>query len=95
MAEVLNQRADAFIYDQLTIYRNVKANEALVSALYIPDQIAENWGAAFKLNNPLRDQFNAFLKEFKTNGGFDTITETHLKEEKATFDQLGFTFFFD
>lgn len=95
MAEVLNERADAFIYDQLTIYRNVVANSEVLSAVYIPNQEAEGWGAAFKLDNPLRDEFNTFLAEFKANGGFDTITETHLKEEKATFDTLGFTFFFD
>lgn len=95
MAEVLNERADAFIYDQLTIYRNVSANADVLSALYIPNQVAEGWGAAFKLNNPLRDEFNAFLVEFRAQGGFETITQTHLKEEKATFDALGFTFFFE
>lgn len=95
MAEVLNERADAFIYDQLTIYRNVKANDTTLTALYIPNQTAEEWGAAFKLDNNLRDEFNAFLTKFKAEGGFDTITSTHLEEEKATFDALGFTFFFD
>lgn len=95
MAEVLNARADAFIYDQLTIYRNVKANEATLSAVYIPNQNAEEWGAAFKKGNTLRDEFNAFLAQFKADGGFESITETHLKEEKATFDAMGFTFFFD
>ena len=95
MAEVLNERADAFIYDQLTIYRNVEANNTTLSALYIDNQEAENWGAAFKLDNPLRDQFNTFLEEFKANGGFEAITEKYLKEEKAQFDQYGFTFFFD
>lgn len=95
IAEVLNNRADAFIYDQLTIYRNVAANATNVSALHIENQEAENWGAAFKLDNPLRDQFNTFLEEFKANGGFEAITEKYLKEEKAQFDQYGFTFFFD
>ena len=39
----LNNRADAFIYDQLTIYRNVEANPTTLNALYIENQEAENW----------------------------------------------------
>ena len=69
IAEVLNNRADAFIYDQLTIYRNVEANATDLSALHIEDQEAENWGAAFKLDNPLRDQFNTFLRSEERRGG--------------------------
>lgn len=95
MAEVLNGRADAFIYDQLTIYRNVKANEDKLAAVYIPDQKAEEWGAAFKKGSDLTAQFNAFLKQYKADGGFTEVTEKHLKDEKATFDAMGFTFFFD
>lgn len=95
VAEVVNGHADAFIYDQLTIYRNVKANETLLKAVYIPNQIAEEWGAAFKKGSDLTEKFNAFLIEFTANGGFADLIEKHLKEEKATFDSMGFTFFFE
>jgi len=95
MAEVLNHRADAFIYDQLTIYRNVLANNTVLKAVYIPNQKAEEWGAAFKKGSDLTEKFNAFLIKFKNDGGFTQLTEKHLKEEKKTFDKLGFTFFFD
>ncbi|MGB7594952.1 MAG: transporter substrate-binding domain-containing protein [Erysipelotrichaceae bacterium] len=95
MAEVLNKRADAFIYDQLTIYRNVLANNTVLKAVYIPNQKAEEWGAAFKKGSDLTKEFNAFLIKFKNDGGFAQLTEKHLKEEKKTFDELGFTFFFD
>lgn len=95
VAEVVNGHADAFIYDQLTIYRNVKANESTLNAVYIPDQVAEEWGAAFKKGSDLTEKFNAFLVKFTEEGGFADLIEKHLKEEKATFDQMGFTFFFE
>jgi len=95
VAEVVNGHADAFIYDQLTIYRNVKANETSIKAVYIPNQVAEEWGAAFKKGSDLTAKFNAFLVKFTNDGGFADLIEKHLKEEKATFDQMGFTFFFE
>ncbi len=95
VAEVVNGHADAFIYDQLTIYRNVKANVTTLKAVYISNQVAEEWGAAFKKGSDLRDKFNAFLVDFTNKGGFTDLIEKHLKEEKATFDQMGFTFFFE
>jgi len=95
VAEVINGHADAFIYDQLTITRNVKANETVIKAVYIPDQVAEEWGAAFKKNSELTSKFNAFLVKFTEEGGFADLIEKHLKEEKKTFDEMGFTFFFE
>ncbi len=95
VAEVVNGNADAFIYDQLTIYRNVAANSDSITALMIPNQTAEQWGAAFTKGSDLTAEFNSFLAEFKANGGFTDIIETHLKEEKAAFDAAGFTFFFE
>ncbi len=95
VAEVVNGNADAFIYDQLTITRNVSANTESIKAIFIPDQKAEEWGAAFKKGSDLTEQFNAFLVEFKANGGFTDLIETHLSEEKAAFDAAGFTFFFE
>lgn len=95
VAEVVNGNADAFIYDQLTIIRNVEANASVLKAVMIPDQKAEEWGAAFKKGSDLTAQFNTFLADFKAKGGFSTIIETHLKQEKAAFDQAGFSFFFE
>lgn len=95
VAEVVNGRADAFIYDQLTITRNVKANENTLKAVFIPDQVAEEWGAAFKKGSALTAKFNAFLVKFTQDGGFAELIEKHLKEEKKTFDAMGFAFFFE
>lgn len=95
IAEVINGRADAFIYDQLTIVRNYQQYADRTKTVFIDNQQPEFWGAAFKKGSPLVAQFNAFLKEFKEDKGFDPIVEKFLKEEKKMFDELGFAFFFD
>ena len=38
---------------------------------------------------------NVFIADYRKQGGFDRLTEKHLKAEKAAFDQLGFKWFFD
>lgn len=96
VTEVSQGKADAFIYDQLTIYRNQQKNPDTTKAVYIPFQDAENWGIAVKKGNTeLLDQLNEFIEESKTNGEFDRLTEQYLATEKEGFDELGFTWFFD
>ncbi|GKX32050.1 amino acid ABC transporter substrate-binding protein [Vallitalea longa] len=96
VVEVTQGKADAFIYDQLTIYRQNKLNEETTKALLIPFQDSENWGIGVKKDNTeLLNSINDFLKDFKENNGFDDITEKYLKEEKQTFDELDFPWFFD
>ena len=94
--EVAQGKADGFIYDQLTIYRNWQNNLDTTSAVFIPFQDAEKWGVAVqKGNEELVGQLNAFIKEFREGGGYDRITQKHLSQEKAAFDELGFKWFFD
>ena len=96
VTEVLQGKADAFIYDQLTIYRQNKANSETTKAILIPFQDSENWAAAVKKDNTeLLTGINEFIKQFKAEGGFDTITEKYLSEERAIFNELGFPWFFD
>lgn len=96
VTEVLQGKADAFIYDQLTIYRQNKANSATTKAIFIPFQGSESWAAAVKKDNSaLLASINEFIEQFKAQGGFDTITEKHLSEEKQVFDDFGFLWFFD
>ena len=94
--EVAQGRADGFIYDQLTIYRNWQKNLDTTEAIFIPFQEPEKWGIAVqKGNSELLEQVNAFLKEFREEGGYDKLGETYLSEEKKAFDELGFQWFFD
>jgi polar amino acid transport system substrate-binding protein len=94
VTEVTQGKADAFIYDQLTIYRNSQQFADTTRALYIAGQQAEGWGMAFQKGSPLVAKANDFLKTFTAAGGFDTLTDQYLKQEKKTFDELGFAFFF-
>lgn len=90
VTEVVQGKADAFIYDQLTIYRNWKDNEDTTAAVFIPFQNVEQWGAAVKKGNTeLLEQLNTFIAKFTDEGGFDKLTEKYLSEEKAAFDELG------
>ena len=96
VVEVAQGRADGFIYDQLTIYRNWQKNLDTTEAIFIPFQEPEKWGIAVqKGNSELLEQVNAFLKEFREEGGYDKLEETYLSEEKKAFDELGFQWFFD
>ena len=95
VTEVAQGKADAFIYDQLTIYRNNMKNPDTTKAVFIPFQGVEYWGVGVKKGNQeLLDQINAFIDEFYADNGFDAITEKYLKEEKAAFDKNGFEWFF-
>jgi polar amino acid transport system substrate-binding protein len=96
VTEVIQGKADAFIYDQLTIYQNNQANPDTTNAVFIPFQDPEHWGIAVKKgNSALLAQLNAFIAKSKTDGEFDKLTNKYLATEKATFDSLGFKWFFD
>lgn len=96
VTEVVQGRADGFIYDQLTIYRNWQNNLDTTTAIFIPFQDVEKWGIAVqKGNQELLDELNAFLADFAENGGYEELTEKYLSEEKKAFDELGFQWFFD
>ena len=94
--EVSQGKADAFLYDQLTIYRNQQAYQDSTEAIFIPFQDTEFWGIALKKgDSELLAKINTCLKEMQEDGTFDKISEKHLAEEKTAFEELGFKWFFD
>ena len=96
VTEVVQGKADGYIRDQLSVYRANQMNPDTTVAVLIPFQDAEHWGAAFhKDNDELREQFNAFLREYEANGGYEKLTEDYMAEYKTAFDALGFKWFFD
>ena len=96
VTEVVQGRADGFLYDQLTIYRNNQANLDTTTAVFIPFQDPEYWGIAVQSgDDELRTQFNEFIAQCKQGGTFDELTQEFLADEKAAFDDLGFRWFFD
>ena len=96
VTEVAQGKADGFIYDQLTIYRNNQNNLDTTEAVFIPFQDVEYWGIAVgKDDEALLKQVNEFIAEFRADGGFEELTEKYLKDEKQSFDDFGFKWFFD
>jgi len=96
VTEVSQGKADAFIYDQLTVYRDQQANPDTTKAIFIPFQDVEYWGVGIqKGNTALLNSVNAFIDQFYAQHGFDQLTAKYLSAEKQAFDQLGFPWFFD
>ena len=94
--EVAQGKADAFIYDALTVYQNWSNHSDTTRVVLdaIPGTFGY-WGAALQKGSPLVDEFNTFLREFRGQGGFDRLSGTYLNELKAAFDEMGVPFFFD
>ena len=96
VTEVAQGKADGFLYDQLTIYRNNQKNPDTTTAIFIPFQDVEHWGVAVKKGNTeLLNEINDFIELYTSQGGFDELSQKYLKEEKKAFDELGFKWFFD
>lgn len=93
--EVVQGKADGFLYDQLTIFKNYVQHKDTTVALLKPFQKkSEYWGVALRQNDPLKIKVDAFIKQAKENGTFDKFANKYLKEAKSTFSQLDIPFFF-
>jgi polar amino acid transport system substrate-binding protein len=92
--EVVQGRADAFLYDQMSIYQFAKKNPDTTRGLLAPFQ-KESWAIGIRKGNTgLEAQVNAFLADFKAHQGFDALGDKYLKEDKEAFKQMGFPFYF-
>lgn len=93
--EVVQGKADGFLYDQLTIFKNYVQHKDTTIALLKPFQKDfEYWGIALKKNSPLKTKVDEFIQKAKADGTFEKLAITHLKEAKETFDKLNIPFFF-
>ncbi|MEE4194827.1 MAG: transporter substrate-binding domain-containing protein [Anaerolineae bacterium] len=94
--EVEQGRADAFVYDALTVYRNAEDNEN-THAVFTPFQEEyEYWGMALNQEDTeLLAQVNAFLAQYQAEGKMNELADTYLGEIKSVFDAQGLPFFFD
>jgi len=92
--EVVQGKADAFIYDQLSVMTNWKRNPTTTRANLGPFQ-KEAWGIAVRKGNQvLVNQINAFIETFRKEGGFERLGDTYLSEQKAAFKEQGIPFVF-
>lgn len=94
--EVIQNKADGFLYDQLTIYKNwIKHKDTTIGILKPFQKNPENWGMAIKKGNTeLKTKVDAFIKLAKSDGTFDNLSKKYLTEARALFDKLGIKFFF-
>ena len=91
--EVSQGKADAFIYDQMSVYQNWQRNQATTRAILEPFQ-KEAWAVGIRQgNDELKAKVNAFIKDYRAKGGFEQLGDRYLKEMKDEFKRLGSAFF--
>lgn len=92
--EVTQGKSDAFIYDSLSVYRHHLRHPDTTRALLTPFR-EEAWAIGLrKTDTALRQAINAFLKQFKQDGGFEQLGDDFLPDEKAYFKKHGIPFYF-
>jgi polar amino acid transport system substrate-binding protein len=92
--EVVQGKADAFIYDQMSTYQNWKRNEDTTRPILNPFK-EESWAIGVrKGNDELLAKVNAFLADFRAKNGFDALGDRYLKEQKEAFRKMGYPFYF-
>ena len=92
--EVVQGKADAFIYDQMSVFQNAKRQPGKLRALLAPLQ-QESWAVALRpQDSELLAQVNAFLVKFRADGGFNELANRYLADEKAAFEAQGIPFVF-
>ncbi|MEX1048869.1 MAG: transporter substrate-binding domain-containing protein [Akkermansiaceae bacterium] len=92
LLEVTQKKADAFIYDQLSILKLHLAQPENTRALLNPLQ-TESWAMALRKDDAaLKESINLFLKNFRASGGMDALGEKYLKAEKSALRDRGVPF---
>lgn len=92
--EVAQGKADAFIYDALSIYRHHARHPDTTRSLLQPFR-EETWAVGLKRGDDgLKRQVDEFLTAFRKDGGFDRLGDEFLADEKAAFAAQGIPFVF-
>ena len=92
--EVVQGKAQAFIYDQMSIFKHWQQHQDTTRALLKPFQ-EEQWAIGIrKGDEELRRKVNEFLADYKAKGGFEALGEKYLKEQKEEFRKMGIPFYF-
>jgi polar amino acid transport system substrate-binding protein len=92
--EVVQGKADAFIYDQMSTYMNWHKNQNTTRAILTPF-LKQYWGIAMRKGDPeLKSKIDQFLKDYKLNGGFTRLGNKYLRDQKVLFEKMGYPFYF-
>lgn len=90
--EVVQGKADAFVYDQMSVYQFHRDNPGTTRAVLLPVQ-REDWAIGVrKGNDALRKGVNAFLQEFKAKHGLEALGDKYIHDKQA-FGEMGNPFF--
>ena len=91
--EVVQGKADAFLYDQMSTLRSWLTHRESTRAILQPFR-EESWAVAFRKGDPRCAQTSTFIAAYRAAGGFDRLSEKWLHEQKAEFAKLGVPFVF-
>jgi polar amino acid transport system substrate-binding protein len=92
--EVAQGKADAFIYDSLSVFQNHRRHPEQTRAILEPFR-EETWAIGLRPgDDELRRRVNEFLEAFRAAGGFERLGDEFLAEEKAFFKARGLPFYF-
>lgn len=92
--EVIQGKADAFVYDQMSIWTNWKKHPEKTKAILKPLQ-EEEWGIGLRLGDEkLKQEINEFLRAYRSQGGFERLSDQFLGEQKKAFAEQGIPFIF-
>jgi len=93
--EVLQGNVDAFIYDQMSVWKNADQHAQQLRAVLQPLQV-EGWAVGIAKDRPeLVTKVNEFLESYRSEGGFERLGDTYLKQTKEAFKKAGVPFVFD
>ncbi len=92
--EVVQGKADAFIYDQISIYqfwqKNQEKTRPILNAIR-----EETWAIGMrKEDEALKSKVNQFLSDFRARGEFEALSDQYMSEAKAAFKETGVPFIF-
>lgn len=91
--EVVQGKADAFIYDQISVYTNWQKNLETTKAILTPFS-KEYWAIGIrKGDSELLSKVNAFLVKFREEKRFEALGDKYLKEQKEAFRKMGIPFY--
>jgi polar amino acid transport system substrate-binding protein len=93
--EVVQGKANGFIYDQFSVLRNWQKYPQETKANLQPFVI-ENWAIGIrKLDPELKANVNAFLKNFRSEKGFIQLANKYFKSQQKLFKEQGVPFVFE
>ncbi|MFA6916543.1 MAG: transporter substrate-binding domain-containing protein [Parachlamydiales bacterium] len=92
--EVVQGKADVFIYDQLSIYRNWQRNLS-TTRVNLKSFQNEYWGIGIAKDNPeLLSEVNSFIEEYHKKDRFNKLAKKYLSKELSAFKELEIPFIF-